>query len=335
MRCLPNDPDSGKRWHLKNTGQTGNLGYAGTPGADIAAEAAWDITRGAGIRVAIVDSGFDVHHPDFAAAIGGTSGFFREDSSEGAAFVQGISTFPAPADSHGTFCAGLAHSVANQADLIAIACFRDHEGTQATMARAIAYAADPTQEVAGANPADGADVISCSLGPNQRNGYWLMTSTLRDAIDFAVNKGRGGRGTPVFWAVNDYPVAIAADEVLSYPATIAVGKSNRLDQLDPSAFGPGLDFLAPGSDIHSTFKGAAYAESSGTSFAAPIAAGVAALVLAVCPRLSWQDVRKILRDTCDKIGGPGVVYDSTGHNDHYGFGRVNAGRAVRRALAIL
>jgi thermitase len=223
--------------------------------------------------------------------------------------------------------------VAHKADLIAVACFRDHLGTQATMARAIAYAADPTQEVPGANPAEGADVISCSLGPNQRNGAWRMTSTLRDAIDFAVNKGRGGRGTPVFWAVNDHAVPIAADEVLSYPSTIAVGKSNRLDRADPSAFGPELDFLAPGSDVHSTFKNGAYGQSSGTSFAAPVAAGVAALVLSVCPELTWQEVRKILRDSCDKIGGPSVVYDSSGHNDHYGFGRVNAARAVREALA--
>ena len=60
-----------QQWHLKNTGQTGNWGYAGTPGADIGAEAAWNTTRGAGVRIAIVDHGFDVHHPDLAAALEG------------------------------------------------------------------------------------------------------------------------------------------------------------------------------------------------------------------------------------------------------------------------
>ena len=157
-----------------------------------------------------------------------------------------------------------------------------------------------------------------------------MMPALRDSIDFAVAHGREGRGTPVFWAVNDYLVPIAADEVLSYPATIAVGKSNRLDQVDPAAFGPQLDFLAPGADVHSTFKDAAYGQCTGTSFAAPVAAGVAALVLSVCPELTWQQLRQILRDTGDKIGGPGVVYDSNGHNDYYGFGRINAARAVQR-----
>ena len=75
--------------------------------------------------------------------------------------MQGISNYPAPADSHGTFCAGLAHGVAAEADLIAIACFRDHHGTQATIARAIAYAADPTQEIPGADPAV-ANIFICA-----------------------------------------------------------------------------------------------------------------------------------------------------------------------------
>ena len=308
-----------QQWHLKNTGQTGNWGYAGTPGADIGAEAAWKTTRGAGVRMAIIDHGFDVHHPDLASAFTDASGCFR-DLSDDAVLVQGLANYPSPADSHGTFCAGLAFGVANQADLIAIACLKDHVGTQETLARAIAYAAEA-----------GADVISCSLGPNERDGSWRMTSTLRDAIDFAVNQGRGGRGTPVFWAVNDYPVPIAPDEVLSYPHVIAVGKSNRLDQADNSAFGPELDFLATGSDVHSTLKNGKYIQSSGTSFAAPVAAGVAALVLSVCPELSWQEVRQILRDTCDKIGGPGVVYGPEGRHDHYGFGRINAARAVALA----
>ena len=314
------------QWHLKNTGQVGDFGYAGTPGADIGAEIAWATTRGAGSRIAIIDTGFDVRHPDLAAAVEGHSGFFRQDANGCPVFVQGLSDYPVPADSHGTFCAGLAAGragVANEAGLIALACFRDHLGTQETLARAIAYAA-----------AGEADVISCSLGANRRDGVWPMMPVLRDAIDFAVNKGRGGRGTPVFWAVNDHPVPIAADEVLSYPSVIAVGKSNRLDQVDPSAFGPELDFLATGSDLHSAFKDGAFGNSTGTSFAAPVAAGVAALVLSVCPELTWREVRKILRDTCDKIGGPDVVYDANGHNQYYGFGRVSAARAVREALAL-
>ncbi|HEX2280418.1 MAG TPA: S8 family serine peptidase, partial [Thermomicrobiales bacterium] len=72
-----------------------------------------------------------------------------------------------------------------------------------------------------------------------------------------------------------------------------------------------------------------FGTSTGTSFAAPTAAGVGALVLAANPALTWTDVRQLMRDTCDKIGG--VVYDANGHNVDYGYGRVNAAMAVSQA----
>jgi subtilisin family serine protease len=329
-RFTPTDPDYGDQWHLNNTGQDG-----GAAGADISAEDAWDTTRGAGIRLSVVDNGFDIDHSDLAAAAHPNSGFFQSDGMGNANFVQGTGSMPD--GNHGTFCAGMAAArsnnseggcgVANQADLVAVACLGDQVGTQVTLARAIAYAADPTQEVGGANPADGADVISCSLGPNGAD--WDMMQTLQDAIDFAVTNGRGGLGTPIFWAVTNGNFQIQFDEVCAYPNTIAVGRSTRNDLEDNCGFGPELDFLATGVDVYSTESGDGYGTSTGTSFAAPVAAGVGALVLAVNPDLDWQDVRQVIRDTCDQIGG--VVYDVNGHNDDYGWGRVNAARAVCEA----
>ena len=87
--------------------------------------------------------------------------------------------------------------VANRASFIPIACLSDQIGSQETFARAIAYAADSSVESPGANSKDGADVISCSLGPN--GGHWAVSSILEDAINFAVSSGRAGLGTPIFW----------------------------------------------------------------------------------------------------------------------------------------
>jgi hypothetical protein len=293
------------------------------------------MTRGAGVRLAVVDNGFDVDHPDLAAAVVAQSGFFQMDGGGNVNFTQGLVGYPD--GNHGTFCAGMPIAranntqggcgVANQAEFLAVACLVDQTGTQATLARAIAYAADPTQEVAGADPNDGAEVISCSLGPNGAD--WDMTQTLQDAIDFAVTNGRGGLGTPIFWAVSNGNFQIQFDEVCAYGNTIAVGRSTRNDLEDNSAFGPELDFLATGVDVRSTQSGGGYGNGTGTSYAAPVAAGVGALVLAVNPDLTWQQVRQAIRDTCDKIGG--VVYDANGRNDDYGFGRVNAARAVCEA----
>ena len=70
-----------------------------------------------------------------------------------------------------------------------------------------------------------------------------------------------------------------------------------------------------------------------SSFAAPCAAGCAALALAVNPALTRDALRKVMRDSADKIGG--AVYDPDGHSDDYGFGRVNAAKAVELAEGLV
>ncbi len=330
QRLTPTDPDYGDQWQWNNTGSGG-----GTAGADVSAEAAWDITLGEGARVAVIDNGFDVDHEDLAAGVVGRSGYFQMAGAT-ANFVQGLTGYP---DSvHGTFCAGMAAARHNNGDggcgaapgarLLLVASLVDQVGTQATLARAVAYCADPSQETATVDPSEGADVISCSLGPNVAD--WTMQSVLEDAIDFAVAEGRGGRGSAVFWATSNGNFPVNRDQVASHPGVIAVGRSTRRDREDNSAFGPELDFLAPGVDVYSTEPNDRYGTRSGTSYAAPCAAGVGSLVVSVYPDVQWDELRQILRDTCDQIGG--VVYDAAGHNDDYGFGRINAEAAVTEAV---
>ncbi len=187
----------------------------------------------------------------------------------------------------------------------------------------IAYAADPSREVAGSKDR-GADVISCSLGPNGAD--WQMSTPLELAIDFATSKGRGGKGTPVFWAASNANVDITRDEVVSHLAVIAVSRSNNVDGYDNAAYGDTLAFVAPGTDVLSTSGAKSYARSTGCSYAAPLAAGVAALVLAREPQLTAADVKQRLCNTCDKVGG--FAYGPNGRNREMGHGRINADKAV-------
>ncbi len=327
-RLRPTDPTYGQQWHLNNPGGSG-----GVVGADIAAERAWDFTRGQGVRVAVIDNGFDVTHQDLRAGIVAESGFFNSAST----FRQTLTGFPD--SNHGTFCAGMVGARQNngrdgcgsapECQLMLLAALGDQVGTQATLARAVAYAANPRLEVTGASATSGADVIVSSLGPNGAN--WALTSVLDNAIMFATRQGRRGRGTPIFWASsNGNNVDISLDQVVSHPNVIAVGRSQRNDTEDNSARGTQLDFLAPGVNVTSTASGGGTRMASGTSYAAPLAAGVGALVLGINPDLTAEDVRRIMRDTCDKIGG--ATYDSSGHNDDYGHGRINAFRAIIRGL---
>lgn len=329
QRYRPADPCYGQQWHLSNNGSVGQAG------ADINAENAWTMAKGRGVRIALIDNGFDVNHHDLQP-VDNASGYFISNGRM-EVFNNSLQSFPG--SDHGTFCAGMAIARNNavggcgaafQADFIAIACLEDQVGTQATLARAIAYAADPTTELSISNPPKGADVITCSLGPNGAN--WTMESVLQDAIDYAIQNGRNGKGTPVFWAVSNgnYPIKGAhdVDEVSAYDNVIAVGRSDCHDIEGGSAYGKELDFLAPGVDVFSTKDGNKYGTWTGTSFAAPLAAGVAAVVLSYKPNKTWIQVRDILRNSCAKIGGVNYV---NGHHDKYGYGRIDMDEAINIA----
>ncbi|CAL9339418.1 S8 family serine peptidase [Streptomyces sp. Tu 3180] len=331
-RFRPTGAQYPRQWQWRNAGTGG-----GTSDADVHIEPAWDRTFGRGIRVAVIDNGFDAEHPDLAAGVDRSSGFFT-DAVDGTVFVQGISGMP---DSdHGTFCAGMAGARLNngtggtgaapECSLILLACLPDQVGPQTTLARAVAYAADPSTEVPGAGPGSEVDILVSSLGPNGAD--WDLTSTLELALEFAATRGRRGRGLPVFWAAsNGRNVDIAQDEVVSHPDVIAVVRSTNRDREDNAARGPEVELIAPGVDVLSTTSGGGYGTSTGTSFAAPCAAGCAALALAVNPHLTRDQLREVMHRSADKVGGPEVRYDEAGHNDDYGFGRVNAAQAVALA----
>lgn len=315
-RFVPSDPRFGQQWQW----------------TAVRAEQAWELSRGAGVRVAVIDNGFNAQHEDLRDGISPDSGFFRPQGT----FVRG--TAQMPTGDHGTFCAGMVGArhdngvggcgAAPEAQLILIACLNDQVGTQTTLARAVAYAADPSTEVPGADAASGADILVSSLGPNGAD--WALTQTLALALEFAAARGRQGRGLAIFWAAsNGRNVDVLQDEVVSHADVIAVVRSDRNDREDNAARGPEVELIAPGVDVFSTTGDGGYGTSTGTSFAAPCAAGCAALALSVNTGLTRDELRRIMRGTADQIGG--VVYDAQGHNDDYGFGRVNAHEAVKQA----
>lgn len=347
VRHAVNDPLYPTQWHLENTGQGGGL-----VDADVDAHAAWHTTQGSpNITVAIVDAGIDILHEDL-------------NSPGKIVFPLDLDASPPdnnPAgDSHGTSCAGVAVATQNNTrgvsgvapgcHLMPIRAASGSTSTQIRLAQAFQYLADR-----------GADVASCSLGPD--GVPWIMHDGLREAIDYATTYGRNGRGCPIFWAGGNGNESISTDQVVSYERTIAVGACNNIDRRSAySDFGPELDIMAPSSDssppqgtgtrrittITNTGTGPATVDPScnytdsfgGTSSASPLAAGIGALVLSVNGNLSWEEVRQILIDSAKKI-------DATAHpylpaplgrppgtrNDFYGYGKVNAARAVELAKA--
>jgi len=128
---------------------------------------------------------------------------------------------------------------------------------------------------------------------------------------------------------------------------LAVSASNEFDEFKSptssdgegwgSNFGPEVDLAAPGvHNLTTDISGSGgytnnnyFDDFNGTSSATPIVAGAAALVLSANPELKEREVRKILKDTADKVGAEPYI---DGRNDRFGHGRLNVLAAVQQAL---
>jgi thermitase len=265
---------------------------------------AWSLSTGStAIPIAIVDTGVDLKHPDLASKI-----------------IQGYNIYantsnPSDDLGHGTAVAGTAAALSNNSLGVASISWKsplmplkisDPTGyaTYSNMAKGIIYAVD-----------HGVRVINISFGGR------TASSTLQNAVNYA-------------WQKNAIVVAAAGNDssTVSYPAacknTVAVSATLSNDSFASfSNYGSAIAVSAPGKGIYTTMKGGGYGSWYGTSFSSPIVAGVAALILSLNPQLTSAQVVDILKKTSDDLG-------STGYDVYFGYGRVNAYRALQQTAAI-
>jgi subtilisin family serine protease len=302
---------------------------------------AWKVTRGKSkngdrpVRIAVIDNGMQISHREIKPAIIGGGCFPADDGNPATPDFRPLNEVPD--HTHGTLCMGMAGARINdqndlapagsapEADLIAIAI--NPTTTQTTLSRAIEFAVNPTKEHV-ADPADGADIISCSLGTTG-----IDKSVLQDAVAFA-KSGRSGSGTPlgtpIFWAVNNDPnQPIPSTDICSNEAVIAVGSSDRAGLPAGSSPGKNLAFLAPGKRVLGIRSGDGVNIADGSSVATPLAAGVAALVLSINANLSDDALRDLLRRSCEPP--PGLPASQLPDETH-GSGIINSANAVQKAL---
>jgi subtilisin family serine protease len=320
FRAVPQNRLFGEQWHLNNTGQNGAV-----PRADIRILEAWEITRGsADITICILDSGVESRHESFSAPGKLVQGFDFADNDP----IADPTT-----SSHGTSCAGLVAATWGTGAVVGVApdcrilpVRRSTLSEHAKVAEALAWAAN-----------NGADVINCSFGYDGRP--WILPDIVRSALDYVTSSGRGGKGTVVVWAAGNGNELVSADEWASYEKVIAVAACTDLNTRAPySDFGPEVEICAPSSGgingITTTSNGGYTAAFGGTSAAAPIVAGTVGLLLSVNPNLTVGEVRSILRSSADRVDPVNGAYDNDGHSQLYGFGRVNALRALHAISAL-
>ncbi len=339
-----------RQWHLQRTT---------IDGAAVDAHAnvvsAWALSQGENVTIAVIDTGIDIDHEEFRSAAKIVA---PRDATRGTDNPR-----PGSGENHGTACAGVAcgdgnfaaSGVAPRARLMPIRLMSGL-GSMAE-ANAFRWAAQ-----------NGADVISCSWGPEDgdftdpadpvHDERVALPDSTRLAIDDAVRNGRGGRGCVVLFAAGNGNESVDNDGYAANPQVIAVaacndrGKKSAYSDFGAAvwcAFPSNHGFASlttgiwttdrsgnagynPGDQRLGDAAGNYANDFGGTSSACPGAAGVAALVLARNPQLRGDELRDILKRCCDQIDRPGGNYDASGRSPLYGFGRLNARRAVELAV---
>jgi hypothetical protein len=266
----------------------------------IGAPAAWDISTGdEEVIVAVLDTGVETGHPDLLA--NRLDGWNTHNNNTDADDNHG----------HGTRVAGIIAAAGNNGNGIASLAWEskilpvriaDDNGlsTSFNITAGMRWAV-----------ANGARVINISFAPL----YWdtlvareARLTRLAGAL-VVIASGNNGKASR----------ASGSDEILF------VGATDDDDRVaDFSNAGPYLDLVAPGVEIYTTIRNGRYGPVSGTSFAAPIVSGVAALIFSVNPSLRPVTVEEILLEAAVDLG-------TRGRDDTYGHGRVDAAAALRLA----
>ncbi|MFM9959005.1 MAG: S8 family serine peptidase [Phycisphaerales bacterium] len=282
-----------------------------TPGV-VQASLAWPLGRGQGVTVAVLDTGIDATHPELFGRVapGGTN--FVNPGTPPTDVPAGLDTDnDARFDEfvgHGTLVAGLVARVAPDAKILPIKVM-DSDGV-ATTFRAIAgiyHALD-----------HGADVINLSLGTLADPA--LLKNALVEAesrgVVVVASAGNENDANPRFPAAFPAPAG-----------TIAVGATHgSLLRADFSNYGAWITLCAPGVDVVSTLPNNEYARASGTSFAAPLIAGAAAVLRSGCNLVGAAEVRALLAQGATPIDAANPSYAGL-----LGAGRVDAGASANAA----
>ncbi|MEO8132499.1 MAG: fibronectin type III domain-containing protein [Betaproteobacteria bacterium] len=269
----------------------------------INASAAWKSTVGEGVTIAILDSGVDGSHPDLAAKM-----------VPGWNFVDGTSD-ASDSFGHGTAVAGAAAASFNDvAGTGGVAVGAKIMPVRVANAAGLAYLSNIAEGLTWASDR-GTRIASIGFEGMAASG------TMQTAARYFRARG----GIVIVTAGNSG----SADSTAATDAMMVVSATDAQDRIASwSTYGNFVDISAPGQDIRSTSVGGGYATWSGTSMAAPIVAGTAALILALRPDLTPTQVESALHESATDLGAPG-------RDIYYGFGRVNVEAAVQTANAMV
>ncbi|XP_071784447.1 neuroendocrine convertase 2-like [Asterias amurensis] len=335
-----NDPLIPKQWFLKNTGQAN-----GKKGLDLNVEAAWKKGyTGKGVTIAIMDDGIDYMHDDLAPNFNLEASF---DFSSNDAFP-----YPRYTDdwfnSHGTRCAGEVSAVADNGICgVGIAYNSKIAGIRMLDQP---FMTDLIEASSMSHKPQLIDIYSASWGP-QDNGQTVdgPRDLTLEAIANGVNKGRAGKGSIYVWASGDGGPNddCNCDGYASSMWTVSINSAindGRTALYDESCSSTLASTFSNGRNRHpeagvatTDLYGNCTLAHSGTSAAAPEAAGVFALALEANPSLTWRDIQHltVLTSKRNQLYDDNYKWQCNGvgleFNHLFGFGVLDAGAMVELA----
>ena len=264
----------------------------------IDAERIWSTTTADTVKVAIIDTGVDLDHPDLAANIKG--GVNTIDALQSADDDNG----------HGSHVTGTVAALNNTFGVVGVGPAIDIYAVKALNSTGGGFLSDVIEGLQWSVD-NNIKVVNMSLG------LTVDVIAFHNTIIAAQNAGI----TIVAAAGNSGPADNTVYYPAKYPEVVAVAAINQSNgQSAYSSRGPEIDLAAPGDSIYSTVRGGSYATYTGTSMSSPHVAGAAALVLATHPSLTPAQVQAHLQSTAERL-----LNLST---NQQGSGLVDAERAV-------
>lgn len=279
---MPNDPLVSNQWQHSVIGSFQAWGYS---------------LGNQNVSIAIVDTPFQMNHPDLAA-----------NTANGWDVVANVPVTSSPGIVHSTMCAGMAAAVINNGVGVAGASNCkilpiNINGAISEMYNATIWAANNSVRVVNISWSGANDPTL------EAAGYYLKTNTAGILVMSAID------GTGFLNWTNQ-------------PDIYCISMTDSADNFVGTTYGPYIDFAAPGWEIYSTTTGGGYDYGSGTSYAAPLFSGVVGWILSINPALSPDGVIGILTNTVVDLGPPGW-------DEYFGWGRISFGAAAAATIASL
>ncbi|MBK7406545.1 MAG: S8 family serine peptidase [Phycisphaerales bacterium] len=267
--------------------------------------AAWDLHTGTpAVTVGICDTGVQTNHPDLLLnRKEGYNAVNKLWESQGGQI--------GPVASHGTETTGCAAANGNNGTGVS--------GVGWNLSHRMLRVSNSSGGSANLSTLVHAALTSIQAGDKVANVSYSgvnsasvrSTATQIKALGGLLTWAAGNDGANLNWGSRD------ADDVIVVGAT--TGTDNKASF---SAYGPSVDLMAPGNNVYTTTTSSGYASVSGTSFAAPLTAGLIGLVWSANPALTPDEVEAIIKAGCDDLGSAGV--DNT-----FGYGRINSYKLAR------